>query len=77
MAFETLWTKSDKSWWEKIVHNVKEVFNLPSKEAGEVVSGGVKKVLGGVTSALTPTFIWIAVVAIVALIIFTKFRKLI
>ncbi len=50
---------------------VKEDFVKGTKSVGE----GLKGLLKGVRDILTPTVIWIIVIAIVALIIWTKFMK--
>jgi hypothetical protein len=50
---------------------VKEDFVKGTKSVGE----GLKGLLKGVRDILTPTVIWIIVIAIVALIIWTQFQK--
>ena len=39
------------------------------------VGTGVKSILSGATSILTPTIIWLVVIAIIGLIIFKKYKK--
>jgi len=39
------------------------------------VGTGVKSILKGATSILTPTIIWVVVIAIIGLVIFKKYKK--
>ena len=39
------------------------------------VGTGVKSILSGVRSVLTPTIIWLVVIATIVLIIFKKYKK--
>ena len=42
---------------------------------GKVIKGVAKPVLSGARSALTPTIIWLVAIAVIALILFTYFKK--
>ena len=46
-------------------------------KGAKTVQSSAKAVLGGITSALTPTVIWIAVVVVIGLLLYTWLRKLI
>lgn len=39
------------------------------------VGTGVKSILSGVRGVLTPTIIWVVIIAIIGLIIFKKYKK--
>lgn len=51
-----------------------DVVKIP-ETVGKTVEGIVKPVLGGARKALTPTLIWVVILAVVALILYTYFRK--
>jgi len=63
------WTKEFN--WSEFWGGVKEDLVKGTKTAGE----GLKGLLKGVRNILTPTVIWIIVIAIVALIIWIQFKK--
>lgn len=46
-------------------------------QGAKTLQGSAKAVLAGVTSALTPTVIWLVVVIIVGLLLYTWLRKVI
>ena len=46
-------------------------------KGAKTVRSSAKAVLKGVTSALTPTVIWLVVVAIIGLLLFVWFKKLV
>ena len=65
------WVK-DLKWsdfWGGVKHDI-------AKGAKTIQESG-KAVLGGVTSALTPTVIWLAVIAVIGLLLYTWLRKII
>ncbi len=67
------WFKEFK--WSDFWGGVKEdVVKIPAVVGG-VIKGVTKPVLSGARSALTPTIIWIVVIVVIALILFTYFKK--
>lgn len=76
-GFETLWTDSGKTVWEKIKSNFQKVFTLPSQEGREAISQGAKEVVSGVTKMITPSLVWIGVILIIGLVLYVWVRKLV
>lgn len=69
------WTADFK--WSDFFGGVKEdVVEIP-KIVGDTVQGVVKPILGGARKALTPTLIWLVVFAVIALVLYTYFRKVV
>ena len=63
------WFKDFK--WSDLWGGIKEDVAGATKHVGT----GVQSMLAGVRGILTPTIIWLAVIAIVGLIIFKKYKK--
>ena len=61
--------------WGDFWGGVKEDAAKIPKAVGDTISGVAKPVLSGARSALTPTVIWLVVIAVIALILFTYFKK--
>jgi len=54
---------------------VKEDVAEAPKKVGEGIKNIVEPILSGARKALTPTVIWLAVIAVIVLILYTYFRK--
>ena len=64
------WIKDFK--WSDLFGGVKEDIQIGAKTVQE----GAKAVLGGVTSTITPTVIWIVVILVVGLLLYGVLRKI-
>lgn len=53
----------------------KDAQKIPST-IGDVISSVTKPILSGVRSALTPTMIWLLVIAVIGLILFKNYKKI-
>ncbi|MBA7659359.1 hypothetical protein ES703_67336 [subsurface metagenome] len=61
--------------WQDFWGGVKEDVAKIPKTVGSTVKDVVQPILAGVRKGLTPTVIWIIVIAVIALILFTYFKK--
>lgn len=61
--------------WREFFFGVKEDVKKIPKVVGDTISGVAKPILSGARSALSPTIIWLVVIAIIGLILFTYFKK--
>ena len=61
--------------WKEFFFGVKEDVKKIPKIVGDTISGVAKPILSGVRSTLSPTIIWLVVITIIALILFTYFKK--
>lgn len=72
--FATFKQAAKENWPE-----FKKEVGLGAKAVGEtassIVEGVVKPILSGVRSALTPTVIWLVIIGIVSLLLYTYFKK--
>lgn len=67
-------------WWKEFsfrgfFQGVKEDAAKIPGTVGNVIKGVAKPILSGARSALTPTIIWLVAIAVIALILFTYFKK--
>lgn len=60
-----------KDFWGGVKEDVAEI----PKTIGGTITGVVKPILGGIRKAFTPTIIWIVVIAVIVLLLFTYFKK--
>ncbi|MBA7497075.1 hypothetical protein ES702_07684 [subsurface metagenome] len=67
------WFKEFK--WSDLWGGVKEDAAKIPKAVGDTISAITKPILSGVRSALTPTVIWLVIIGIVALLLYTYFKK--
>ena len=61
--------------WADFWGGVKEDAKKIPKVVGDTISGVAKPILSGARSALSPTIIWLVVIVIIGLILFTYFKK--
>ena len=73
----SLGISASPKWWKEF--SWKEFFFGVKKDfvkGAKTVQTGATAVLKGATSALTPTVIWLIVLAIIGLILFVWFKKI-
>lgn len=70
---EWKWLKelSFSDFWGGVKKDAKKI----PKVVGDTISNVAKPILSGARSALSPTIIWLVVIAIIGLILFTYFKK--
>ena len=60
-----------RDFFRKVGEDAKKIPSI----IGDTISGVSKPILSGARSALTPTIIWLVVIIVIGLVLFTYFKK--